>query len=268
MQYFTGIINGQISRTITITDDADIADYLQTDETVISGSYSPNRYVLENGQPVSAIRTFTVLSATNVLHQITCHINEIDQQLQAGETYVEGEYSGLTHRVENGAVVEIPENEKPTLPKRPAPDVLVDALASQVSAAGLPTVATLPPASAWTKTDAKNAIDLAAGRARFRQVSDGTLINDEYQLTINQVKAWRDASSPSGAVPATISSWATAANLSAELAAQSIETTASTYETALETIRDTRLMGKAAVDAETGDFVAVANTYIATLDAI
>jgi hypothetical protein len=195
---------------------------------------------------------------------------QAQDQLDTDETYLVGAYPSSDFKIVNGEAVPLSEAEYTQLnmPEQFGADVLVDTLASQVSAAGLPTVATLPPASAWTKTDAKNSIDLAAGRARFRQVSDGTLINDEYQLTINQVKAWRDASSPSGAVPATISSWATAANLSAELAAQSIETTASTYETALENIRDTRLMGKAAVDAETGDFIAVANTYIATLDAI
>jgi hypothetical protein len=195
---------------------------------------------------------------------------QAQDQLDTDETYLVGAYPSSDFKIVNGEAVPLSESEYAQLnmPEQFGADVLVDTLASQVSAAGLPTVATLPPASVWTKTDAKNAIDLAAGRARFRQVSDGTLINDEYQLTINQVKAWRDASSPSGAVPATISSWATAANLSAELAAQSIETTASTYETALENIRDTRLMGKAAVDAETGDFIAVANTYIATLDEI
>jgi hypothetical protein len=196
---------------------------------------------------------------------------QILDELSAGETHLEGAYPKDFYKLVEGQAVELTDLElsAPRIkPNKVSADTLVDNLAEIIAEAGLPTIATLPAQSSWTKSDAKNAIDIAAGRARFRAVSSGTQINDEYQLTSTQVKSWRNLSSPIEAVPATLQSWADAENISAELAAQSIESAAAAYEAAIINIRDIRLNGKADVTAETGDYITVALAIITTLDGL
>ena len=120
----------------------------------------------------------------------------------------------------------------------------------------------------WTQTDARQAIDLAAGRARARVVSPGVNVADEYRLTQQQVSAWRAAGSPLDAVPATLQSWMDATGWDANTAATDIEQSAASMESALVAIRAQRLAGKAAVNAATSQIYDVALPFITALDAL
>ena len=196
--------------------------------------------------------------------------SKVQNMLQAGESYLVGAYPITQFKIVDGLPVELTasEQEERLPPKKPNAKKMFYNLTANLSAAGTPTIDALPNAENWTQVDAVNAINQAAGRARFRNVSQGTLVNEEYQLTANQVQAWRTAGSPANDVPPTLSSWATASGMSTELAAQNIEATAAAYNSALESIRDTRLNGNAAVNAASSDFATVAQTYIDTLDAL
>lgn len=122
-----------------------------------------------------------------------------------------------------------------------------------------------PPVPAGKRrTQAKAAIDAAAGAARYRFVSDGQLIEEEYRLTLQEVIAWRSAGSPTDEIPQSLQSWMDAAAIDAEAAASSIEQTAQTWDAVLLSIRQTRLAGKAAVDAadDQADFDAMAQAVI------
>ena len=122
--------------------------------------------------------------------------------------------------------------------------------------------------TAVTKQDAKGSIDLSAGEARSRFIAQGSQVVEEYRLASTETKAWRDAGSPSGAVPASITLWATADGLTDEQAAAAIETAESNLDLLLLTIRGIRLSGKAAVENATDNYDTVAQTYIDQLDAI
>lgn len=120
---------------------------------------------------------------------------------------------------------------------------------------------------------AKRAIDDAAGAARQRFVSTGTLIDMEYKLAQEQTAAWRAAGSPADNVPDAITSWAAAAGMTDEEAAADIEATAIAWEQVLIGVRQIRLAGKAAVDAAADqgtadDMMNVAQPYIDQLDAL
>lgn len=120
------------------------------------------------------------------------------------------------------------------------------------------------------KQHAKTAIDTAAGSARTRYVSAGQFVEEEYRLTLRQTETWRAAGSPSDNIPPSVHDWASAASITAEAAAASIEQTATAWENALLTARQLRLNGKAAVDnaADDADFSAIAQSYIDQLDAM
>jgi hypothetical protein len=117
------------------------------------------------------------------------------------------------------------------------------------------------------QSDAKNLIDQAAGRARFRLVSPGTLIAEEYVLAEQEIKDWRAAGSPAEAVPMCITDWIDSAGMTAEQAAQDLESQAAAFKAVIFQIRNLRLKGKALVNS-TADFTLVANAYITQLDAI
>jgi hypothetical protein len=120
------------------------------------------------------------------------------------------------------------------------------------------------------RATAKRAVDTAAGNARARYVSAGQLIEEEYRLALQQTLQWRTAGSPAESVPQAIQNWATAAGITAEEAATSIEQTAAAWETVLLTIRKLRLDGKVALDnaADDADFTAIAQPYIDQLNAM
>lgn len=118
-----------------------------------------------------------------------------------------------------------------------------------------------------TKSQAKTAIDQAAGRARARIVSAGLLIDQEYALTEKEILAWQAAGSHANDIPPTLQTWVDATGMTPELAAADTLAVANQYVIALRAIRHIRLTGKAAVDTAT-DFAATAQTYINQLDAL
>jgi len=123
------------------------------------------------------------------------------------------------------------------------------------------------------RNNAKTAIDNAAGEARQRFVSNGSLIDMEYKLAQEQTQAWRAAGSPADDVPLAVSDWAAAAGITDEQAAADIEATATAWENVLLAVRQIRLSGKAAIDAATDqgsadDMANIAQPYIDQLDAL
>ena len=130
-----------------------------------------------------------------------------------------------------------------------------------------------PPAINLRRDLAKIRIDTAAGAARQRFVSTGSLIDMEYKLAQEQTAAWRAAGSPAEDVPAAIRDWGTAAGMTDEQAAADLEATAAAWDQVLITVRKIRLEGKAAVDAATDqgtadDMANAAQPYIDQLDAL
>ncbi|WP_438863759.1 hypothetical protein [Neptunicella sp.] len=198
--------------------------------------------------------------------------NQLSAELTEGETFVAGAYPKDLFKFVDGEPEELTEQEAAALRpniKPPAPDVLVDAALLDIKSAGLATMATLPPVDAmWTAADAKNAIDQAAGRARFRVVSQGTLIDQEYALLACRIKDWRTAGSPSETVPVMLQNYATNTSQTNEAAAQQIEAQVTGFETFLETTHNLRHAGKAAIDNAETDFCAAAAPYIAQLEGL
>ena len=120
-----------------------------------------------------------------------------------------------------------------------------------------------------SKAQANVLIDQAAGRARFRLVSSGTLIDQEYIIAEQQIAEWRLDGSNASELPECLSqAWLTASNQTAEQAATDLETMAQAWKLTLMQIRALRLTGKAAVNAATNEYKAVALGYIEQLDAI
>lgn len=118
------------------------------------------------------------------------------------------------------------------------------------------------------KREYKNKIDVAAGEARDRFISRGAGVVEEYRLAASETKEWRDAGSPSGNVPISISSWAIADGMTDGESATAIEDAEVLLTTTLLSIRTIRLSGKSAVEIASSDFDTVAQTYIDQLDAV
>ena len=214
---------------------------------------------------------YTIIKNNQLGRVIRCTADVISNQLAQGESYLNGAYPKSDFNLVDGLPVEITQSERDVLIAQRneatlRPDRHLKKFAKEAKAAGLPTAINLPATQDWTKADAHNAIDQAAGRARFRVMSPGTLLSEEYKLTQAQVNAWRSAGSLANAVPATLQSWVTATGMTAEEAAQDIEQTAAQYEGLLELIRDTRLIGKANVNNEQTDYISIALAVIAQLD--
>lgn len=120
-----------------------------------------------------------------------------------------------------------------------------------------------------SKDSAKDQIDIAAGAARAKFSAPGELIDQEYLLVSDQVKKWRDASSPADNVPTAITAWATASGQTNEQAASDIETTSAEWNSVLMTIREIRLVGKKAIDDATAENVdSVLSSYLGQLKAV
>lgn len=120
-----------------------------------------------------------------------------------------------------------------------------------------------------TKRQAKDLIDLAASRACERLVSQGKFTVFEYQLTQQQVKAWRDAGSDQANAPEMLKSWLdNSVFTTVEGAAVNIEQTATQFNNVIADTRRLRLQGKKAVDDETGDYKAIMQSFIDQLEKI
>lgn len=123
------------------------------------------------------------------------------------------------------------------------------------------------------KAKAKQAIDIEAGNARQRFVSDGQFQAEEYLQAEQSTQAWVDAGKPGDAVPGDVQAWADASGMSPSDAADDILATATRWRSMITHIRQIRLTGKAAVDAaedqdSANDMAAVAAPFIDQLKAV
>lgn len=126
-------------------------------------------------------------------------------------------------------------------------------------------VAPTPPTAAQQLANAQ-----AAGCASIDSAADSVYVQvggpspgrlAEYQQANTDAQAFKTAGY-TGTIPQTIQCWATAANLTAQAAADNILATASQWEAILVGIRSARLLGKANVNAATT--VAAAQSAAAT----
>lgn len=134
---------------------------------------------------------------------------------------------------------------------------------------GYPVLSDIPPVSESDRREfTKEQIDTAAGMARNRFVSPGTLIDAEYLQAESAARSYAD-SNYSGEVPSSIQSWSDATGMTAEVAADDILATAQQWRNVLDQIRAIRLSGKAAVEAAPdGNIEATAKLYIDQLNAL
>lgn len=116
---------------------------------------------------------------------------------------------------------------------------------------------------------ARDAIDMAAGDARQAFVSPGALVDQEYRDAQAEAQAYADAGY-TGTVPSMVQSWADAASMTAQQAADDMLATAGQWTQVMQSIRAVRLVGKAAVDAAPAgaNYMAVAQPYLDQLGAI
>jgi hypothetical protein len=121
-----------------------------------------------------------------------------------------------------------------------------------------------------TQQGAKDAINIAAGHARGRIesifVSPGYGTSDEYNNTALEVERWRDAGSPAGDVPESITSWAIPKGITNEQAATDLEAQEALLRSKLDAVRTLRLAGTVAVDDATSDWDTVAQSHIDNLN--
>ena len=93
----------------------------------------------------------------------------------------------------------------------------------------------------------ENTIDAAAGAARAAFVSNGELVEQEYQLAKREAQEWLDAGADTTSVPTCVQDHVDAFGVTATEAANEIVTTGEQWEQAMRDIRTLRLAGKAAV---------------------
>ena len=216
---------------------------------------------------MSDIKTvYTILSGGNLGRTIRCKPSIIQIQLAAGEVAIQGDYPPTLYKYEQGAPILLSEIEKPFIPAifKTEKQVLTD-LIEQMEEGGFSVAVHVEELT--TKNVAKKAIDQAAGRARFRLVSPGTLIAEEYVLAEEEIKVWRAGGSQANAIPLCITDWIDSAGMTAEQAATDLETQAAAFKAVIMHIRNLRLKGKALVNSAT-DFKAVALSYINQIDSI
>lgn len=192
------------------------------------------------------MNTYEIKNAEGkVVRKVTVDEQYIDMQVQEGETY---------------ELVEV--HERPS--RADSFQKHIDIFAKELETVGVGTKLQLN-----TKEAARNAIDLAAGRARIRHVSQGALIAEEYNQAKQQVRQWREAGSPIEDVPAMIAARAQSLNVTPDQAALDIEQASEDYEALFNATFSIRLEGKKAVtDAAPEDFQQVAQNYINQLDAL
>lgn len=96
------------------------------------------------------------------------------------------------------------------------------------------------------KTSLKLQINMSVDQLRASHVSQGQFMSDEYRIAFDEAKAWlADQSKP---VPLSISSWAEAAKLSNEDAANSIVETGDKFKRIISQTRAIRLTSRAKID--------------------
>lgn len=132
-------------------------------------------------------------------------------------------------------------------------------------------VAVDPPAPAFedAKLTALRALDVSAGEARARFISDGEGILQEYDRAYSVAIAFRDASY-AGGVPAAVAANMRYKAMTALQAADDIIAEGDALNTVLDAIRDQRLDGKLAVKGavEGGDVGVIVQPFLDALAAI
>ena len=208
--------------------------------------------------------TITDNTTNQIVKTMFCPEKWQADQVSEGQTIHKGHYpsnlytyNGESFNLISGASIQV-ETDR----------ALIIKLMRSMNAAGLKTEVHIP--NFDTKLNCKNAVDQAAGRARMRLVSQGFLIELEYNEVAAQVKQWRENGSDPTLKPRAIDDeWVTEKGQTAEEAAQDVEAIKSIWDNALMDIRNLRLKGKAAIDnAPQANCMQVAQTYIDSLDAI
>jgi hypothetical protein len=194
----------------------------------------------------------------------------VTESLNTGESYVTGAYPKSLYKFVDGLPVELTQTEidarKPIKP--PTAEELIKQESEEAAAAGFATKTSMPFPEFWTKQDAINAINQAAGRARSRAVSNGNLLVMEYERLIKQVNTWIAGGRDSLIVPAMLNSYATHSGMTATAAADYIVAASDAYDTLLATTYDKRHEGAAAVNAATENYATTAQPFIDYLDGL
>jgi hypothetical protein len=223
--------------------------------------------IIKNGQ----LGRVVVKADKNIDDVIYTAYQQVLDEIVEGETWLTGAYSKDFYKLVEGQPVELTDTElsAPRIkPNKPGADALVDILAADLKTAGIATVSTLPPNADWTKDDAINAINQAAGRVRTRNVSPGNLLVMEYERLIIEVRYWIAAGRDANNVPRMLNSYATNYGHTPSAAADIIVAASDAYDDLLYVTYDKRHEGAAAVDAAQIDFAGVAQPFINYLDCI
>ncbi|MFT7372064.1 MAG: hypothetical protein ACI9T9_000745 [Oleiphilaceae bacterium] len=210
---------------------------------------------------------YTIISNDKILRTLNCSVDNLSAQISLGEIAIEGTFDNRTHKVIEGALIELSETELQNLSEQHkivthSNRQLILLIMEQLNLAGQSINVDI----IKTKDGAKKAIDLAAGRARARVVSPGVLTTEEYYQAKEQALYF--IANPAQTVPSMIKTWSEASARTYLEAAEHILQNASDYEIILNATYDLRLKGKAAVNAASEDFAVVAKTYIDYLDAL
>lgn len=188
-------------------------------------------------------------------------------QVGTGETLHEGHYPANEYTYDGQDFAEI--SEKPVLSLvNQEPNAVLWRLIKELKLNGINVP--LHAERLTSKQQAKKLIDMAAGRARFRLVSDGVYVDQEYLIAEQDVDAWIAAGSDEDNPPIALDEdWLTERNITAAVAAAELKTMASAWKSKLMDIRRLRLLGKAKIDnATSANFKSVAQTYIEYLNAL
>lgn len=119
------------------------------------------------------------------------------------------------------------------------------------------------------KSSAKIGIDMSAGQARARKVSKGEMVDQEYMRAYEDSIEYKN-SGYSGAAPSSVQAWASAKGWTAQQAADDIIATRNGWMSILDSIRNSRLSGKANVDAATTETAVISerDAAISALNAL
>lgn len=214
---------------------------------------------------------FTVIQNDQLGQIIKCNTDKIDALVPANSSYIAGAFSRDQYKWENGEVVQLSNAEKAALPRTKNRTVKhkVSELAQHICIAGTATTAALPAnPNDWTKQDAINAINQAAGRARTRAISQGNLLVMEYERLITQVRLWISDGRNQNAVPAMLASYALHSGLPVSGAADHIVAASDNYDALLAVTYDKRHAGASDINAASSNFASIAQPFIDYLDAL
>lgn len=214
---------------------------------------------------------YAIIAADNTIKKtIFCDSDRVSNYCEQGDIYkaCSSSVTNVTHYYDGAEIKEKAQADWQPMAAKPWSEV-VSTLFKQLKFYGT----ALPAHNEMsTKQDVKDMIDLSAGRARLRFVSDGVFTVDEYAQALKQAREYLEKCLlifpllPE--IPPMVQTRIDVTGLDREGAAQSIVDAAAAWETALNEIFDIRLKGKKAVDdANAGTFAAVGQACIDELNA-